>query len=56
MAKIKNITICLQKMAEELAKAGLYLDDLNKIRIVDLSVFQHANDLKDGCKIFDDST
>jgi len=47
--------VCLQKMADCLAKAGLYLDEFNRLRILEPVVFQHANDLKENCKTYDDS-
>lgn len=42
-------------MSDELAQVGLYLDEFNKIRIIDPIVFAQANDLKDNYKIFDES-
>lgn len=44
-------------MAEEaLSNAGLYLDDLNKIRLLDPESAQQTGELKDECKDFIDST
>lgn len=44
-------------MAEEsLANAGLYLDELNKIRLLEPEKAQQTNELKDECKEFVDST
>jgi intraflagellar transport protein 20 len=43
-------------MAEEaLANAGLYLDDLNKIRLLEPEISQQTIELKDECKDFVDS-
>lgn len=43
-------------MAEEaLSNAGLYLDDLNKIRLLDPESSQQTIELKDECKDFIDS-
>jgi intraflagellar transport protein 20 len=43
-------------MAEEaLSYAGLYLDDLNKIRLLEPESAQQTNELKDECKDFVDS-
>ncbi|RNA29741.1 intraflagellar transport 20 -like protein, partial [Brachionus plicatilis] len=42
-------------MAEEaLSNAGLYLDDLNKIRLLDPESAQQTTELKDECKDFVD--
>ena len=44
-------------MAEEaLANAGLYLDELNKIRLLEPEKAQQTNELKDECKEFVDSS
>ncbi|THD23599.1 intraflagellar transport protein 20 [Fasciola hepatica] len=37
-------------MAEELSKAGLFIDELNKLRIVDPIVTQDTNELKEECE------
>lgn len=43
-------------MADEtLAKAGLYFDELNKIRVLEPEVAQQTVELKDECKQFVDS-
>lgn len=43
-------------MAEEaLANAGLYLDEINKIRLFEPEKAQQTNELKDECKEFVDS-
>ena len=43
-------------MAEEaLSHAGLYLDELNKIRLLEPEIAQQTNELKDECKEFVDS-
>ena len=43
-------------MAEEaLARAGLYIDELNKIRVLDPEAAQQTNELKEECKEFLDS-
>ena len=43
-------------MAEEaLSHAGLYLDELNKIRLLEPEMAQQTNELKDECKEFVDS-
>jgi len=40
-------------MAEDaIGKAGLYFDELNKIRVLELEVAVQTNDLKDECKEF----
>ncbi|KAG7161842.1 intraflagellar transport protein 20 homolog [Homarus americanus] len=42
-------------MADEtLAKAGLYFDELNKIRVLEPEVAQQTSELKDECKEFVD--
>lgn len=43
-------------MAEEaLSHAGLYLDELNKIRLLEPESAQQTTELKDECKEFVDS-
>ena len=43
-------------MAEDaIAKAGLYFDELNKIRVLDPEVAVQTSELKDECKDFLDS-
>jgi intraflagellar transport protein 20 len=43
-------------MAEEaLSQAGLYLDELNKIRLLEPESAHQTNELKDECKEFVDS-
>ena len=42
-------------MAEELEKVGLFIDEFDKIRIIDPAVYAQTNDLKENYKIFDDS-
>ena len=39
---------------EALAKAGLYFDELNKIRVLEPDVSQQTTELKDECKDFVD--
>lgn len=39
-------------MAETLSKAGIYFDEIDKIRILDPNVSKQTNDLKDNCKIY----
>jgi len=40
-------------MAENaIEKAGLYFDELNKIRVLEPEVTTQTNDLKDECKDF----
>lgn len=43
-------------MAEELSKAGLFIDELNKLRIVDPVVTQDTNELKEECGKYLQST
>lgn len=38
-----------------LSKAGLYVDELNKIRIADPSITKQTQELKDDCHKFVDS-
>ena len=40
-------------MAEELEKAHLYYDNINKIKVIDNSVLKETEDLKDTCKDYD---
>ncbi|KAF9421832.1 hypothetical protein HW555_002272 [Spodoptera exigua] len=40
-------------MAEELQKAHLYYDDINKIRVIESNVLKETEDLKDTCKDYD---
>ncbi|KAJ2952674.1 hypothetical protein O0L34_g7013 [Tuta absoluta] len=40
-------------MAEELQKAHLFYDDINKIRVLESSVFKETVDLKDTCKDYE---
>ena len=40
---------------EALAKAGLYFDELNKIRVLEPETAQQTTELKDECKDFLDS-
>ena len=43
-------------MAEEaLARAGLHIDDLNKIRLLEPEFTQHTTEIRDQCKDFLDS-
>lgn len=43
-------------MAEEaLARAGLHIDDLNKIRLLEPEVTHHTTEIRDQCKDFLDS-
>jgi len=45
-----------EQMAEEaLSHAGLYLDELNKIRLLEPESAQQTIELKDECKDFVDS-
>lgn len=45
------VTWFLFKMSSEsLRKAGLYFDDLNKIRVLDPEASQNTNLLKEECK------
>ncbi|CAL8071749.1 unnamed protein product [Calicophoron daubneyi] len=37
-------------MSDQLAEAGLYIDDLNKLRIVDPLITQDTIELKDECE------
>lgn len=39
-------------MAESLAKSGIFLDDLNKIRVLEPEVSQHTSELKEKSKEF----
>ncbi|CAH0720962.1 unnamed protein product, partial [Brenthis ino] len=40
-------------MAEELQKAHLYYDEINKIRVIESTVLKETEDLKDTCKDYD---
>ncbi|XP_026329739.1 intraflagellar transport protein 20 homolog [Hyposmocoma kahamanoa] len=40
-------------MAEELQKAHLFYDDINKIRVLEASVLKETEDLKDTCKEYE---
>ncbi|XP_037973677.2 intraflagellar transport protein 20 homolog [Plutella xylostella] len=40
-------------MAEELQKAHLYYDDINKIRILEPSILKETEDLRDTCKDYE---
>lgn len=42
-------------MAEELQKAHLYYDDINKIRILEPSILKETEDLRDTCKDYETS-
>lgn len=42
-------------MAEELEKAHLFYDDINKIRVLEASVLKETEDLKDTCKEYETS-
>nr|CAD7610075.1 unnamed protein product [Timema genevievae] len=39
-------------MTTEIAKTGLYFDELNKIRVLEPEVSQQTNQLKEECKEF----
>lgn len=43
------------KMADSLAKAGLYFDELSKIRVLEPEVAQETNELKEECRDFVES-
>ncbi|VDM30621.1 unnamed protein product [Hydatigera taeniaeformis] len=43
-------------MAANLAKAGLYVDDFNKLRILDPSIAQSTQEFKDECADFINKT
>jgi hypothetical protein len=46
----------LANMAEDaISRAGLYFDELHKIRVLDPEVAAQTNELKDECKDFLDS-
>jgi hypothetical protein len=47
--------IVCYKMADSLAKSGLYFDELNKIRVLEPEVAQETNELKEECKDFVES-
>lgn len=40
-------------MAEELQKAHLFYDDINKIRVLDPTIAKETEDIKDSCKDFE---
>lgn len=40
---------------EAFRKAGLNIDELNNIRLLDPDIFQQSSELKDACKEFTDS-
>lgn len=42
-------------MADELEKAFLYFDDINKVRVVDNTVLKETEDLKNNCKEYETS-
>lgn len=42
-------------MSEELSKIGIYFDDLHHLRVLEPSISNDANDLKDECTQFADS-
>jgi intraflagellar transport protein 20 len=42
-------------MADSLAKAGLYFDELSKIRVLEPEVAQETNELKEECRDFVES-
>lgn len=42
-------------MAEELQKAHLFYDDINKIRVLEASVLKETEDLKETCKDYESS-
>jgi len=45
-----------EDMAEDaIGKAGLYFDELNKIRVLEPETAVQTNDLKDACKDFIES-
>ncbi|CAN7988147.1 unnamed protein product [Ixodes pacificus] len=46
--------LCLHMANEVLAKAGLYVDELNKIRIADPNITRQTQELKDDCHKFVD--
>lgn len=46
--------VCL-KMADSLAKSGLYFDELNKIRVLEPEVAHQTGELREECKDFLDS-
>lgn len=43
-------------MAEELQKAHLFYDDINRIRVLEASVLKETEDLNDTCKEYESST
>jgi hypothetical protein len=50
---IGKIVCC--KMADTLAKAGLYFDELSKVRVLEPEVAQETNELKEECRDFVES-
>lgn len=40
-------------MSQRLTRAGLYFDELNKIRVLEPEISAQTNDLKEECKDFD---
>lgn len=42
-------------MTQRLMRAGLYFDELNKIRVLEPDIASQTNELKDECKEFDQS-
>lgn len=48
-----QLIVCLfKKMADPLAKYGIYIDDLSKIRVLEPEVANQTNKLKEECKNF----
>jgi hypothetical protein len=48
-------TIVYRKMAGALAKAGLYIDELSKVRVLEPEVAHETNELKEQCRDFVES-
>lgn len=49
----QELIVCLfKKMADSLAKYGIYIDDLSKIRVLEPEVANQANKLKEECQNF----
>ncbi|XP_067634394.1 intraflagellar transport protein 20 homolog [Eurosta solidaginis] len=50
---IKNIklqkVVVIKKMTEELEKAGLYIDDIYRLRVQDPAISNETNELRDEC-------
>lgn len=42
-------------MSDELIKAGIFFDEVDKVRILDPIASKQTNDLKDECKIYIES-